>query len=88
MLGRMLVTLDRDCRIGIRPTVGIDQESVTLRIVPAPFQVLRDMNLSAIRRPPFSHGDGLGNDIGCRFVCRVDHLGSGILMLPGIGKRD
>ena len=48
MLGSVLVSPDCNGRIGIRLAVLVNQESIALGIIPAPLEMLGNMNLPPV----------------------------------------
>ena len=88
MLGRVAVALHGDGGIRVGAAVAVDQQGVALGVVFAAFEMLRDVDLATVGGAPFADGDRLGNDVRSRVIGGVDHLGTRVLVLAGVGEGD
>src|SRR6478735_1423170 len=88
VLRGVLVAAHGDGRISVGAAVRVDQQRVALGVVLATLEVLRDVDLAAVRGAALADGDGLRHDERRGLVGGVDHLGAGVLVLAVVGERD
>ena len=88
MLKGNVIVQDFVVRDRIRSGLVIHDQRVTLDVRACAFRFASEMHDSAIRYFPTVFRDGFGNDRRGRVRCKVDHFGTGILMLPFTCKCD
>jgi hypothetical protein len=77
-----------DGEVCVGPVGGVDQKCITFGVVFTAFQMLRNMDQATIGCASLPYTDTLGNNIAGRFIGRVDHFRSGILVLTITRKGD
>ena len=88
VLGGVFVAFDGDGGVGVGAGTAVDEQGVALGVVFAAFEVLGDVDLTTVGGAAFADGDGLRDDVGGGVVGEVDHLGTGVLVLAGVGEGD
>src|SRR5262249_55067997 len=84
---RRIVT-DLDVRESVRAGMAADQQAVALRLIPRSLGLRQYLHQTAIAVVRMPRRDALRNDPAARVFADVDHLRSGVGLLPVVRQRD